>query len=41
MRGLEVDEVRICPWGLREGILLRQLEAYQLELGHAAWVPCA
>jgi exopolyphosphatase/guanosine-5'-triphosphate,3'-diphosphate pyrophosphatase len=41
MRGLEVDEVRICRWALREGILLRQLEAYQLELGHAAWVPCA
>ncbi|MEV4639889.1 Ppx/GppA family phosphatase [Actinoplanes sp. NPDC049548] len=37
MRGLGVDSVRICPWGLREGILLRRLEAYQPELGNAAW----
>jgi exopolyphosphatase/guanosine-5'-triphosphate,3'-diphosphate pyrophosphatase len=41
MRGLDIGAVRICPWGLREGILLRRLETYQPELGHAAWVRCA
>lgn len=25
---LEVDEVEICPWALREGVLLRRLDAY-------------
>jgi exopolyphosphatase/guanosine-5'-triphosphate,3'-diphosphate pyrophosphatase len=39
MRGLRLDAVRICPWGLREGILLRRLESRQPELGQAAWVP--
>jgi exopolyphosphatase/guanosine-5'-triphosphate,3'-diphosphate pyrophosphatase len=38
MRGLDIGAVRICPWGLREGILPRQLETYQHELGNAAWV---
>jgi len=32
--------VRVCPWGLREGILLRRLEICQPELDHAGWVPC-
>jgi exopolyphosphatase/guanosine-5'-triphosphate,3'-diphosphate pyrophosphatase len=41
MRGLDIGAVRICPWGLREGILLRRLETLQPELGHAAWVACA
>jgi exopolyphosphatase / guanosine-5'-triphosphate,3'-diphosphate pyrophosphatase len=41
MRGLDIDAVRVCPWGLREGILLRRLETYQPELCNAAWVPCA
>jgi exopolyphosphatase/guanosine-5'-triphosphate,3'-diphosphate pyrophosphatase len=41
MRGLDIGAVRICPWGLREGILLRRLEIDQPELGHAGWVPCA
>jgi exopolyphosphatase/guanosine-5'-triphosphate,3'-diphosphate pyrophosphatase len=40
MRGLGIESVRICPWGLREGILLREFEAHQPELGNAAWVPC-
>jgi len=40
MRGLDIDAVRVCPWGLREGILLRRLETYEPELRHAAWVPC-
>ncbi|WP_238487396.1 Ppx/GppA phosphatase family protein [Actinoplanes flavus] len=39
MRRLGVGSVRICPWGLREGILLRELEARQVPLGNAAWVP--
>ncbi|MFI7600126.1 Ppx/GppA family phosphatase [Actinoplanes sp. NPDC049681] len=39
MRGLDVASVRICPWGLREGILLRRLEAFPPELGNAAWTP--
>jgi exopolyphosphatase / guanosine-5'-triphosphate,3'-diphosphate pyrophosphatase len=42
MRGLDLDAVQICPWGLREGILLRELEARRPDLGNAAWVPwCA
>jgi exopolyphosphatase / guanosine-5'-triphosphate,3'-diphosphate pyrophosphatase len=39
MRQLDLDALRICPWALREGILLRQLEARQLTLAHAAWAP--
>jgi len=39
MKRLHVDEVQICPWALREGILLRQLEAQQPPLREAAWVP--
>ncbi|MGX6601349.1 Ppx/GppA phosphatase family protein [Micromonosporaceae bacterium Da 78-11] len=27
MRGLGIDSLRICPWALREGILLRRLES--------------
>jgi len=41
MRGLDVEAVRVCPWGLREGILLRRLETYQPELADASWVTCA
>ncbi|HZR12232.1 MAG TPA: hypothetical protein VFC33_03180 [Acidimicrobiia bacterium] len=26
MRPLDVDRVEICPWALREGILLRRLD---------------
>lgn len=26
MRGLEVDELEICPWALREGVILRRLD---------------
>jgi exopolyphosphatase/guanosine-5'-triphosphate,3'-diphosphate pyrophosphatase len=40
MRGLDIGAVGICPWGLREGILLRRLETLQPELGDAAWVAC-
>jgi exopolyphosphatase/guanosine-5'-triphosphate,3'-diphosphate pyrophosphatase len=39
MRGLRIDSVRICPWGLREGILLRRLETRQPDLSRAGWVP--
>jgi exopolyphosphatase / guanosine-5'-triphosphate,3'-diphosphate pyrophosphatase len=39
MRQLDVESLRICPWALREGILLRQLEARQPTLAHAAWAP--
>ncbi|PRY32158.1 hypothetical protein [Pseudosporangium ferrugineum] len=39
MRGLGVPSLRICPWGLREGILLRRLETRHPELGNAAWTP--
>ncbi len=41
MRALEVGSVQICPWGLREGILLRQMEVHQPELKGVAWVPWA
>src|SRR3954454_25402829 len=27
MRLLEVPRIRLCPWGLREGIILRRLDA--------------
>ncbi|MEU4216398.1 hypothetical protein, partial [Actinoplanes sp. NPDC026623] len=40
MRDLDIAVVRVCPWGLREGILLRRLEICQPELGHAGWVSC-
>jgi exopolyphosphatase / guanosine-5'-triphosphate,3'-diphosphate pyrophosphatase len=40
MGALDVGEVRICPWGLREGILLRRLETEQPEVSNAGWVPC-
>jgi len=39
MRQLDPDTLRICPWALREGILLRQLEAHQPPLAHATWAP--
>ena len=39
MRRLGVPSLRICPWGLREGILLRELESRQPPLVNAAWVP--
>lgn len=39
MRRLGIDSLRICPWGLREGILLRELESRQPPLADAAWVP--
>ncbi|MDI6102518.1 Ppx/GppA phosphatase family protein [Actinoplanes sp. NEAU-A12] len=39
MRRLSVDSLIICPWGLREGILLRELESQQPPLVNAAWVP--
>ncbi len=39
MKRLGIDELRICPWALREGILLRQLDASQPPLAEAAWVP--
>jgi exopolyphosphatase/guanosine-5'-triphosphate,3'-diphosphate pyrophosphatase len=38
MRALGVGSARLCPWGLREGILLRRLETDQPALGNAAWV---
>ncbi|MFI5495114.1 Ppx/GppA family phosphatase [Actinoplanes sp. NPDC051859] len=37
MRGLDVEAVRICPWGLREGILLRRLESEPPEPSNAQW----
>jgi exopolyphosphatase/guanosine-5'-triphosphate,3'-diphosphate pyrophosphatase len=39
MRQLDLEALRICPWALREGILLRQLEAHQPTLAQAAWAP--
>jgi exopolyphosphatase/guanosine-5'-triphosphate,3'-diphosphate pyrophosphatase len=27
MRRLGIDEVDICPWALREGVILRRLDA--------------
>jgi exopolyphosphatase/guanosine-5'-triphosphate,3'-diphosphate pyrophosphatase len=39
MRRLGVESLIICPWGLREGILLRELEARQTPLVNASWVP--
>jgi exopolyphosphatase/guanosine-5'-triphosphate,3'-diphosphate pyrophosphatase len=39
MRRLGLDSWRTCPWALREGILLRRLEADQPALGVAPWVP--
>ena len=27
MRGLGVDTLEICPWALREGVILRRLDA--------------
>ncbi|WP_229069917.1 Ppx/GppA family phosphatase [Actinoplanes sp. DH11] len=33
------DSARICPWGLREGILLRRLAAASSTQLAAAWVP--
>ncbi|SDT60146.1 exopolyphosphatase / guanosine-5'-triphosphate,3'-diphosphate pyrophosphatase [Actinoplanes derwentensis] len=41
MRRLGISSLRICPWGLREGILLRELESRQPPLADAAWVPWA
>ncbi|GIE97487.1 Ppx/GppA phosphatase family protein [Paractinoplanes rishiriensis] len=38
MRGLGIDRVRVCPWGLREGVLLRRLETDQREPALAPWV---
>ena len=38
MRALDLDSVRICPWGLREGILLRELESRRPVLRDAGWV---
>src|SRR4051812_13153943 len=29
MRALELDRVRICPWGVREGVLLHRLDQLQ------------
>ena len=29
MRGLGVDEVEICPWALREGVILRRLDVLE------------
>ena len=40
MRRLDVDTLQICPWGQREGILLRRLEARQPAFGNADWTPC-
>jgi exopolyphosphatase/guanosine-5'-triphosphate,3'-diphosphate pyrophosphatase len=39
MRRLDIDSLRICPWALREGIMLRHLETQEPPLGSAAWVP--
>ena len=29
MRSLGIDEVEICPWALREGVILRRLEVLE------------
>jgi exopolyphosphatase/guanosine-5'-triphosphate,3'-diphosphate pyrophosphatase len=39
MHRLDLDVLSICPWALREGLLLRQLERYQPVLGNAVWIP--
>ncbi len=39
MRRLDIESLRICPWALREGILLRHLETRQPPLDSATWVP--
>jgi exopolyphosphatase / guanosine-5'-triphosphate,3'-diphosphate pyrophosphatase len=33
MRLLEVSRIRLCPWGLREGIILRRLDASRATIG--------
>ncbi|MCT1606906.1 Ppx/GppA family phosphatase [Nesterenkonia massiliensis] len=33
MRAFEVEELRICPWALREGLILRRLDALSREAG--------
>ena len=37
MRRLDLETMQVCPWALREGILLRRLEAEQPVLGGAGW----
>lgn len=40
MRRLDIDSLRICPWGLREGIVLRRLEeVHHFRVAEAGWVP--
>ena len=31
MRALQVDTLEICPWALREGVILRRLDAEQAD----------
>jgi exopolyphosphatase / guanosine-5'-triphosphate,3'-diphosphate pyrophosphatase len=31
MRALDVPSVRICPWALREGVILRRLDSLEDE----------
>ncbi|AGL17020.1 exopolyphosphatase [Actinoplanes sp. N902-109] len=38
MRRLDLEALQICPWALREGIVLRRLEADQPATDNAAWV---
>jgi exopolyphosphatase/guanosine-5'-triphosphate,3'-diphosphate pyrophosphatase len=38
MRRLDLETMQVCPWALREGILLRRLEAEQPVLGGAGWI---
>jgi exopolyphosphatase/guanosine-5'-triphosphate,3'-diphosphate pyrophosphatase len=39
MRRLDIAALEICPWALREGIVLRRMEADHPPVGDASWVP--
>ena len=39
LRGFGLTSVQICPWGLREGILLHRLDAGRPQFGGADWTP--
>lgn len=39
MRAFEIEELQICPWALREGLILRRLDS--LILDHAVEIPHA
>jgi exopolyphosphatase/guanosine-5'-triphosphate,3'-diphosphate pyrophosphatase len=38
MRALDIDETRVCPWGLREGILLARVCPAEYEVARSTWI---